>query len=190
MKVIAFDRVYGSVAVQPPALELMADSALVLPGKPLFLPDFDSDWICRAYLSVRISRLGKNIAQKFAGRYYDAVGVALRVLPVNVCRELEEAHRSCGVAGLFDGALALGKWIEVSESGVRDLDIEVMGQSVTIAGADKIIAESVAAVSAYATIKMGDVIMPCSMPASMAVAEGSLIDASVNGDAVLALRIK
>ena len=54
-------------------LEFHPDSALVLQGRPLFMPEEGEGWQAQICLAVKISRLGKNISEKFAPRYYDAV---------------------------------------------------------------------------------------------------------------------
>ena len=57
------------------AINLLPDTALLMRGRPFFVPDFA--WPCTVQLHgvVRIARLGKNIAPRFAYRYYDAVSV-------------------------------------------------------------------------------------------------------------------
>ena len=58
------------------------DSALLLPGRPMFYPDFTGDWQAQLYMAVHINRLGKSVSTKFAPRYYDGASVAVRVEPL------------------------------------------------------------------------------------------------------------
>lgn len=53
------------------------DSALLKDSKPFFIPDFSQQVDYETELVVRINRLGKNIAPRFASRYYDAVTVGI-----------------------------------------------------------------------------------------------------------------
>ena len=53
------------------------DSALLNDSKPFFIPDFSQQVDYETELVVRINRLGKNIAPRFASRYYDAVTVGI-----------------------------------------------------------------------------------------------------------------
>ncbi len=53
------------------------DSAILKDGKPFFIPDFSKEIHYETELVVRINRLGKNIAPRFANRYYDAVTVGI-----------------------------------------------------------------------------------------------------------------
>ena len=57
---------------EEPVIFLKPDSALLKDGKPFFIPDFSNEVHYETELVVRISRLGKNIAERFAHRYYDA----------------------------------------------------------------------------------------------------------------------
>ena len=43
------------------------------------MPEWGEGWVAPLHPSVRIGRLGKNIARKFASRYYDGVSLSLRV---------------------------------------------------------------------------------------------------------------
>ena len=46
--------------------EEWADSAILKDGKPFFIPDFSNEIHYETELVVRINRLGKNIAPRFA----------------------------------------------------------------------------------------------------------------------------
>ena len=61
-----------------PVIFLKPDSAILKDGKPFFIPDFSNEVHYETEVVVRICRLGKNIAPRFAHRYYDAL-ISLRV---------------------------------------------------------------------------------------------------------------
>ena len=60
---------------EDPVLFMKPDTALLKGGKPFFLPDFSEEMHYETELVVKISRLGKNIAERFADRYYEEVTV-------------------------------------------------------------------------------------------------------------------
>lgn len=100
-----------------PSLILTPDSAIQRDGRPVFLPEISSHWTCHVSIAYRISRLGKTIGRKFASRYYDAMTLAARMVPLDLCRELEKkGDRLSPFATAFDGAVALGTWIPVEPS--------------------------------------------------------------------------
>ena len=78
MKIIGINNNYGTTE-KTPALFLMADSSLLKDGKPFFLPSFDNDFRMYPSIVIKICRLGKNIAKRFASRYYDAYTFGINV---------------------------------------------------------------------------------------------------------------
>lgn len=60
-----------------PVIFMKPDSAILKDGKPFFIPDFSNEVHYETELVVRINRLGKNIAPRFAHRYYDALTVGI-----------------------------------------------------------------------------------------------------------------
>lgn len=79
---------------------LMADSSLAKSGKSWFLPEFAPEFTYHTHLVIRIGRLGKNIARRFAHRYVDAVTVGATV---TACGIADNA-----IAKAFDGAAMIG----------------------------------------------------------------------------------
>lgn len=180
MKAIALRRHLAQPVVIPPAVDVIVDSAIVLPGRPLFLPDCAPGWTVRLYVAVRVSRLGKGVSAKFAPRYYDSLTLALRLMP-------QGWPETGGLDGLFDNALALGQWLPATEDPIT---IAYGNTSLTITPAELLTDEAVATVSTYATIKQGDVIMPCSLPVQLSVALGDTVACTLNGSSCLTVRIR
>lgn len=163
MKVIGIKGNYKNDAKEIPSVYLMADSSLLKDGKPLFLPDFADKFIAHPALAVRINRLGKNIAKRFAPRYYDAVTVGL-------CIEAHDFSGSATIAyddsvkNAFDGSAVLGDFIPVENCNLSDntvLHLEQDGEVISetllsdmILDIDSLIEE----LSKYFTFKIGDIL--------------------------------
>ena len=98
-----------------PVVFTKCDSAMLIPGKPFFIPDHLGRIDYEAELVVRICRLGKNISERFAHRYYDAVTVGIDF----TARELQQQASRDGlpwtIAKGFDGSAAIGEWMPISE---------------------------------------------------------------------------
>ena len=98
-----------------PVVFTKCDSAMLIPGKPFFIPDHLGRIDYEAELVVRICRLGKNISERFAHRYYDAVTVGIDF----TARELQQQASRDGlpwtIAKGFDGSAAIGEWVPISE---------------------------------------------------------------------------
>jgi hypothetical protein len=189
MKAIAFNRRAGYPIPVPPEVEIIVDSAIVAAGRPVFLPDFSQGWVARLYPAFKISRLGKDIAAKFADRYYDSFTIAMRLVSPELEQSLTAAGAPRGVLGLYDYCLALGPWIEVPDS-EKPVEIKCGGLDCTLAPGQMLINEAVESLSRYATLKMGDVVMPCSLPAMISVTPGSDITVTLGSEELTTFRIR
>ena len=149
---------------EAPVLFTKADSSLLKSGKPFFVPDFMGRIDYEAELVIRICRLGKNIPQRFAHRYYDAVTVGIDFTARDVQQQLREKGRPWDRSKSFDGAAAIGEWVGKD----KFLDVQALRFHLDINGqtvqegctADMVfgIDEIVAYISQYFTLKTGDVI--------------------------------
>lgn len=188
MKAIAFDRDLSAPLLLPPEVTLISDSAVTAPSRPVFIPDFDTQWVAEFYLALRISRLGKDISPKFAPRYFDRFTVAMRLVPVGLLEDLREARRPESAVAMFDNALTPGSWQEIPSDGAP-LKITVNDVSVAVDSFGRLAAESVSAVSRYTTLKTGDIIMPCRVTPSLNVRRGFEIRVSADDVECLSLKI-
>ena len=149
---------------EAPVLFTKADSSLLKSGKPFFVPDFMGRIDYEAELVIRICRLGKNIPQRFAHRYYDAVTVGIDFTAPDVQQQLREKGLPWDLSKSFDGAAAIGEWVGKD----KFLDVQALRFHLDINGqtvqegctADMVfgIDEIVAYISQYFTLKTGDVI--------------------------------
>lgn len=149
---------------EAPVLFTKADSSLLKSGKPFFVPDFMGRIDYEAELVIRICRLGKNIPQRFAHRYYDAVTVGIDFTARDVQQQLREKGLPWDLSKSFDGAAAIGEWVGKD----KFLDVQALRFHLDINGqtvqegctADMVfgIDEIVAYISKYFTLKTGDVI--------------------------------
>lgn len=149
---------------EAPVLFTKADSSLLKSGKPFFVPDFMGRIDYEAELVIRICRLGKNIPQRFAHRYYDAVTVGIDFTARDVQQQLREKGLPWDLSKSFDGAAVIGEWVGKD----KFLDVQALRFHLDINGqtvqegctADMVfgIDEIVAYISQYFTLKTGDVI--------------------------------
>lgn len=145
------------LVVNDPAgdFELMADSSLVLPGRPAFMPDIQevACWQAQPMVAVRVSRLGKSVGRKFASRYYDALTLALRLMPVDAA-----GCEMKGIASLVDFGLVTGQWTDIEA--VADGGEVAFGDDKCKLGPVRDLADSmIVGVSRMATLKIGDILL-------------------------------
>ncbi|MCM1108536.1 MAG: fumarylacetoacetate hydrolase family protein [Clostridium sp.] len=147
-----------------PVIFSKADSALLKDGKPFFIPDFTGRCEYETELVVRICRLGKNIAPRFACRYYDAVTVGIDF----TARDMQEQFRRQGLPWElckgFDGSAVVGDFVPVDEwPDVQRLHfhLDINGRTVQSGYAGDMlfrIDELISYVSRFYTLKMGDLL--------------------------------
>ena len=155
---------------EAPVLFTKADSSLLKSGKPFFVPDFMGRIDYEAELVIRICRLGKNIPQRFAHRYYDAVTVGIDFTARDVQQQLREKGLPWDLSKSFDGAAAIGEWVgkdKFLDMQALRFHLDINGQTVQEGcTADMVfgIDEIVAYISQYFTLKTGDVIFTGTPP--------------------------
>lgn len=172
MKIIAVGMNYAahntelhhSLELTEPTLFMKSDSALLKDGKPFFIPDFSSEVHYETEIVIRIDRLGKNIAERFAHRYYHEFTVGIDF----TARDLQNRLRAQGlpweISKSFDNSAVIGEFIPVERAGdIQRLPfrLDINGDTVQqgntadmLFGIDRIIAYA----SRFFTLKMGDLI--------------------------------
>ena len=110
-----------------PVIFLKPDSAILKDGKPFFLPDFTEEVHYEAELVVRICRLGKNIAPRFAHRYYDAVTVGIDFTARDMQRRFCAEGKPWELCKCFDNSAALGAFVPLQQVGdnVQNIDFSL-----------------------------------------------------------------
>jgi len=70
---------------------LKGDSCLLNGRKPMFIPDWTRELGVTDCIILRVSRLGKEIAPRFASRYYNAVAPGADFIAMDILREAQQA---------------------------------------------------------------------------------------------------
>lgn len=147
-----------------PVIFMKPESAQLKDGKPFFIPDFSNEIHYETEMVIKINRLGKNIAEEFAHRYYDELTVGIDFTARDLQRNLKEKGLPWEIAKGFDGSAALGNFVSKQEfDNIQDINFHLNINSATeqqgntrdmIYSVDKIITY----VSQFFTLKIGDLI--------------------------------
>ena len=151
MKIIGFIGIDGAVE-----MVLKGDSCLLNNRKPFFLPEPNAEIRMTPCMVLRVSRLGKHIAPKFASRYYDAVAHGADFQDEILLAQARKTGGAWTQAIAFDYSLAIGEWIMDSAIPLtyREQDAHVPGSINLLISPEEAIAE----VSKLMTIRQGDLI--------------------------------
>ncbi|WP_298663167.1 fumarylacetoacetate hydrolase family protein [uncultured Barnesiella sp.] len=150
---------------QAPVVFTMPETSLLKDGKPFFLPQFSNRIEYETELVFHISRLGKNIAPKFAYRYYDSVTVGIDFTARDIQAEARRTGNPWDISKGFDYSAPIGRFVPLPEMPPKADNIEFsmrlngvpvqQGNSRDmIFSIDRIIAY----VSQFYTLKIGDII--------------------------------
>ena len=145
-----------------PVVFMKPESALLKNGKPFFLPDHLGRVDHEVEVVVRICRLGKNVAERFAHRYYDAVTVGIDFTARDLQRRLKDNGHPWEIAKAFDGSAAIGEWKEGVE-GVQNLQfhLDINGKTVQAGCTSDMlykVDELISYINRFFTLKTGDML--------------------------------
>jgi len=115
MKILCIGRNYADHIAElqnetpsEPVIFAKPDTALLQRGMPFFYPDFSQDVHYELELVLRISKNGKNIDEKFAHTYYDAIGLGIDFTARDLQTKLKAKGLPWELAKGFDGSAPLG----------------------------------------------------------------------------------
>ena len=155
---------HHTLELTEPTIFMKSDSSLLKDGKPFFIPDFSSEIHYETELVVKIDRLGKNIAERFAHRYYSEVTVGIDFTARDLQRRLREQGLPWEISKAFDNSAVIGTFIPLEKAGnVNQLSfhLDMNGKTVQQGNtADMLfsVAQIIAYVSRFFTLKIGDLI--------------------------------
>jgi len=203
MKILAIGMNYPShvkemnnILSPEPVIFSKPESALLQNNKPFFYPDFSTDIQYETEIVVIIDRLGKNIAQKFAHRYYSEITVGIDFTARDLQKRCKEKGHPWEIAKAFDNSAPVGRmtpktafpdiqninfhldinWMTVQQGNTKDMIFSV----------DQIIAH----VSKYFTLKNGDLIFTGTPYGVGPVKIGDRLQAYLENELVLDFKVK
>ena len=180
-----------------PVIFMKPDSAILKDGKPFSVPDFSHEVHYETEVVVRICRLGKNIAPRFAHRYYDAVTVGIDFTARDLQRKFREAGNPWELCKGFDNSAAIGTFISLEQAGgdLQNLDfhLDIDGCEVQRGNtADMLfkIDDIIAYVSRFMTLKIGDLLFTGTPAGVGPVSVGQHLQGYLGGEKLLDFHIR
>ena len=203
MKIICIGQNYlehikelNSAIPDEPIFFLKPDTALLIDNKPFYIPDFSNDIHHEIEIVLKINRLGKNISENFAHKYYDELTVGIDF----TARDIQKIQKIKGLpwekAKGFDNSAPVGRF--VSKANLPPLNnlnfyLNIKGKTVQkgntsdlLFSFDKIIAF----ISQFITLKIGDLIFTGTPVGVGAVKIGDKLEAFLEGEKLLAFEVK
>jgi 2-keto-4-pentenoate hydratase/2-oxohepta-3-ene-1,7-dioic acid hydratase in catechol pathway len=182
---------------EEPVIFTKPDTALLKDNAPFYLPDFSKDVHHEVELVVRVCKEGKNIDERFASRYYDAIGIGIDFTARDLQQKAKEKGLPWDIAKGFNGSAPISaKFIPVTE--FKDLknisfSLEIDGQrrqqgnsSLMIFPFDYIISY----LSRFFTLKTGDLIFTGTPKGVGPVRIGNRLAAFIENEKLLDFEVK
>ena len=171
MKIICIGRNYKEHASElnnaipsEPVIFLKPDTALFKGNQSFYIPTFAQDFHYETEIVVKINRVGKNIEERFANRYYDEIGIGIDFTARDLQDDLKKKGLPWEKAKAFDNSAFISDF--VSKSNFPDLQklnfgLKINGQERQNGNtADMIFSFDfiVSYISRFFTLKVGDLI--------------------------------
>jgi len=171
MKIICIGRNYKSHILEmgndfptEPVFFMKPETALVIRNRPFFYPDFSKNVHYEVEIVLRICKVGKHIAEKFADTYFDAIAVGIDFTARDLQNECVKLGEPWERSKSFDGSAPLSGFIHrESFADVKSIPfslkhngkiVQTGNTSDLLFSFDRIISH----VSKYITLKKGDYI--------------------------------
>jgi 2-keto-4-pentenoate hydratase/2-oxohepta-3-ene-1,7-dioic acid hydratase in catechol pathway len=187
---------FGNPVPQEPVVFMKPDSALLKNNRPFFLPDFSDEIHYETEIIVQINRLGKNISEKFAPRYYNQIGIGIDFTARDLQREQRKNGNPWEICKAFDASAVVSKFYSIAELGdlhQLNFHLDINGKTVQVGNTkdmifnvDKIIAY----VSRFFTLKIGDIIFTGTPVGVGAVKQNDHLQAFIENRKLLDFKIK
>ena len=180
-----------------PVIFTKPDTALLRNNSPFYYPDFSKDVHHEVELVLRICREGKNIEEKFAHKYYDAIGVGIDFTARDLQQKLKEKGLPWDIAKGFNGSAPISdKFIPVANfKDVKNINfsLQVDGEfkqrgntSLMLFNFDYIILY----LSRFFTLKTGDLIFTGTPKGVSPVKVGNVLSAYIEDEKLLEFEVK
>jgi len=203
MKIICIGRNYAkhieeleNERPKEPVVFLKPDSAILHKKHPFYIPAF-SDYVhYEVELLIKINRIGKHIAPKFAHKYYGEIGLGIDFTARDLQAQLKAKGLPWEKAKAFDGSAVIGEF--VSKSDYQDLNnlsfsLYKNGKCVQEGNTQAMlwkIDALIAYVSQYWTLKMGDIIFTGTPAGVGKVEPEDLLEGKIEDTRFFSIKVK
>ncbi len=203
MKIICIGRNYvdhihelQNAIPEDPVIFQKPDTALLKDNAPFYYPDFTQDLHHEVEIVVKINKMGKNIDEKFAHKYYSEIGIGIDFTARDLQSKLKSKGLPWELAKAFDGSAPISEFIPKTEfADLQNLNfhLDVNGQtrqqgntSLMLFKIDYIISF----VSRFFTLKTGDLLFTGTPKGVSPVKVGDTLTAYIEGKKMLEFEVK
>jgi 2-keto-4-pentenoate hydratase/2-oxohepta-3-ene-1,7-dioic acid hydratase in catechol pathway len=203
MKIIAIGRNYiehakelNNPVPKEPMFFMKPETSIIRNNKPFFYPDFSNDVHYEAEIVLKINKLGKNIEERFAHRYFDEIGIGIDFTARDLQQKCKEKGKPWEMAKAFDGAAPISEF--VPKSNYEDLNnlhfsLDLNDKTVQNGTTKDLIFNFdvlIAYISKFVTLKIGDLIFTGTPAGVGQVQKGDRLVAKIEGETFMDFKVK
>ncbi|MEP7169777.1 MAG: fumarylacetoacetate hydrolase family protein [Bacteroidota bacterium] len=181
---------------ETPVIFMKPDSALLQRRLPFFIPNFSNEIHYELELVIKINKNGKNIAERFAHKYFDEITTGIDFTARDLQQQLKSKGLPWELSKGFDGSGPVGEFIQV-----KDLDslksinfhLNINGELKQKGNSGDMIfsfGKIISYISEFITLKNGDLIFTGTPSGVGKVKTGDKLDAFINGKKLLTVNVK
>ena len=178
-----------------PVVFLKPDSAILPNKNPFFIPPFSNDVHYEVEVLIKINRVGKHIASRFAHKYYDEIGLGIDFTARDVQQQCKEKGLPWEKAKAFDGSAVIGNFYNKKDFNLENLSFQLLKNNEIVQDGNTQsmlwkIDELINYVSQYFTLKKGDIIFTGTPAGVGKVAENDVLLGKIEGLKAFEIRVK
>lgn len=180
-----------------PVIFTKPDTAILRNNTPFYYPGFSKDIHHEVELVLRISKEGKNIDEKFAGKYFDAIGIGIDFTARDLQQKAKEKGLPWDIAKGFDSSAPLSeKFIPVAEfKNLKDINFSLtINGGIRQQGNTSLMIFSfeyiISYLSKFFTLRTGDLIFTGTPKGVGPVQVGDTLSAFIENEKLLEFEVK
>lgn len=202
MKILAIGRNYAEHIEElnnerpdEPVVFFKPESAVLKKNEPFFYPSISNDVHHEVEVLIKINRVGKNIEERFAHKYYDEIGLGIDF----TARDLQSKAKAKGLpwdlAKGFNGSAPMSQFRPKTNFDLNNLDfsLSIDGKEVQKGNTSLMLFSFdyiISYVSKYFTLKRGDIIFTGTPKGVGPVQINNHLDGYLNGEKLLDFNVK
>ena len=178
-----------------PVIFTMPDTALLLKNRPFYYPSFSQDIHFEVEVVLKISKVGKNIDEKFAHSYFNEIGIGIDFTARDLQQQAKEKGLPWAIAKGFNDAAPVSGFVSKDSLDVNNLNFSLtVDGEIKQEGNTKLMLFSfnyiISYLSKYFLLKKGDLIFTGTPKGVGPVKIGNRLEAFLEDKKMLHVDIK
>lgn len=179
-----------------PVIFMKPETAVPRPVEDFYYPDFSDDVHHEVEIVVKINKVGKNIEEKFAHKYYDEIGIGIDFTARDLQAKLKGKGLPWELAKAFNGSAPVSEFVPKTQfADVQNIEfsLEVNGETRQQGNTNMMLYRIdylISFVSQYFLLKKGDLLFTGTPKGVAAVKIGDTLKLSIEGKEMLQVNVK